>query len=148
MNYTGNSYLNLNWHFILFTFFLIAGAGIMFLSCGCSSREIAGGPFEGDNISDGIYHGSSRYGPVRVRVRVTVSEGEVRSIELLRHFRGRGQKAEEPVIERIIREKSTDVDSVTGATGSSIAIMNAVEEAIEKGRKASRPENDNFEHLY
>lgn len=101
----------------------------------CRTYEIAGGPIDVRRLDDGAYRGRSRYGPVRVRVEVTVEDGLVTGIELLRHFHGRGGEAEQPVIERIIRQQSTDVDAVTGATGSSIAIMNAVEDALSGRRR-------------
>ncbi|MDX1358727.1 MAG: FMN-binding protein [Clostridia bacterium] len=45
-----------------------------------------------------------------------------------------GRAAEKTIPERIIDQQSTRVDAVSGATRSSIAIMNAVEDALQKAK--------------
>ncbi len=128
----------MNLHFarkLKYVFLLLALLFIAVLMVNCRSYEVKGGPVEEAELEDGIYRGTSRYGPVRVAVDVTIKDHFITEIELVRHFHGRGREAEGPVIESILRQQSTDVDAVTGATGSSIAIMNAVEEAVGKARK-------------
>ncbi len=108
---------------------------IVLVATTCLTYEIKGGPLSGKNLSDGIFQGDATYGPVRIKAEVTIEDGSITDIKLMRHFQGLGRKAEQPVIKRIIRDQSTDVDAVTGATGSSIAIMNAVEKAVSKAKK-------------
>lgn len=109
--------------------------GTAFILTSCRTYEVAGGPVRNGGLADGIYRGSSRYWPVKVEVDVTIADDTITDIQLARHRRGWGKKAEAPTIERIIQEQSTDVDAVTGATGSSVAIMNAVEDALNKARQ-------------
>ena len=105
---------------------------------GCRTPGKYGGPVEDRLPADGTYRGGSRYGPVRVRADVTIEDGAISDIEIVKHFYGRGKKAEGPVIERILSTQSTRVDAVTGATGSSIAIMNAVEDAVVEATEQRR----------
>lgn len=116
-------------------FLIIVCAVFLCLAAGCRSYDIIGGPVQENDLSDGVYKGHSRQGPVRVTVEVTVHNQKVKNIDIVRHAHRRGEDAEQPVIEKIIREQSTSVDTVTGATASSIAIMNAVEDALHKARK-------------
>jgi uncharacterized protein with FMN-binding domain len=44
----------------------------------------------------------------------------------------KGKKAEEIISRRVLENQRTDVDVVSGATNSSIVIINAVQRAIEK----------------
>ncbi len=120
--------LKLLWALLFSTVFLL-------IVSNCHTPDIAGGSLREESLKDGVYQGRSRYGPVRVEVEVTVRDNTLADIELLQHFYGRGRKAEDPVIERILQEQSTEVDAVSGATGSSIAIMNAVEKALQKARE-------------
>ena len=80
-------------------------------------------------IADGTYTGNSRVGPVRVTLDVTVDDHAITSIQIVRHFNGRGRKAE-AIIPIIIEAQSLDVDVITGATGSSKAFLLAVENAL------------------
>ena len=80
-------------------------------------------------VSDGTYQGNSKVGPVRVTLDVTVKDRVITSIELIKHFNGLGRKAE-AIVPKIIEAQSLEVDIVSGATGSSKAILKAVENAL------------------
>ncbi len=108
---------------------------VLMMAASCRAPDIVGGPLHNQRLSDGTYRGKASYWPVRVTVDVKVEDRQIGHVRIVRHFYGRGRKAEEPVLDRIIKEQSTDVDAVTGATGSSVAIMNAVEDALDKARK-------------
>jgi uncharacterized protein with FMN-binding domain len=81
------------------------------------------------NISDGTYRGNSKVGPVRVTLDVTVKDRSITAINLIKHFNGLGKKAE-AIVPKIIEAQSLAVDVVSGATGSSKAILKAVENAL------------------
>ena len=85
-----------------------------------------------NRLVDGVYRGSARSGPVKAVVDVTVRDQQIRSIELVSHHRWRGGESEEAIPRLILERQSTRVDAVTGATVSSTAIMNAVQDAVEK----------------
>jgi len=82
-----------------------------------------------NSVADGVYQGNSKVGPVRVTLDVTMQSGAIASIEIIRHFNGLGKKAE-AIVPAIIKAQSLNVDVVSGATGSSKAILKAVENAL------------------
>ena len=79
-------------------------------------------------LKDGVYEAKHFY----VTVAVTVSRGKIAGIEILYHGNG-GKKYEymvEPLIGKMIRKQTTDVDVVTGATWSSQNLSQAVLKAL------------------
>ena len=102
---------------------------------GCSAPKIIGGPIPATTLTDGIYTGEARNGPVKAVAEVTIQDQHIAKINLLKHSNWKGEAAEEPVLIRIVEEQSTKVDSVSGATMSSITIMNAVEDAINQSKE-------------
>ena len=80
-------------------------------------------------IADGKYQGNSKVGPVRVTLDVTVQNSVMTSIQLIQHRNGLGKKAE-AIVPKIIDAQSLGVDVVSGATASSKAILQAVENAL------------------
>lgn len=83
------------------------------------------------SIPDGVYFGTADFTMVAADVNVTVSNGKIVAVELLRHVHGpnRGVIAE-VLTNRIVENQSLELDSVSGATGSSKAILKAVENAL------------------
>jgi len=107
---------------VLFHFFL-----------GCTMAPIKGAEVVEERLVDGVYYGSYRHGLNSATVRVTISDGKVVDIELIKHTASwKGDRANEIIPQRIVALQSTDVDAVSGATNSSRVIMNAVQEALEK----------------
>ena len=83
-------------------------------------------------VEDGVYDGYSEMGPVVVDVRVTMKSGRIEDIEIIRHQNGLGQSAN-AIIDDMVKKNTYDVDAVSGATVSSEIIMNAVNNALQKG---------------
>lgn len=82
------------------------------------------------DVPDGVYVGEYDVNFIDVKVEVTVQDGMIISIDILKHKNGRGQSAE-IVADRIIEEQKIDVDAVSGATNSSTVIKKAVENALK-----------------
>lgn len=102
-------------------------------SCSGDHRgAIRRGPVDRERLIDGVYEGSSRAGPNKALVRVTIEDERIVTIEIVKHRAWKGRKAESVIPKRIIEAQSTEVDAVTGATNSSRVIINAVQKAIEK----------------
>lgn len=80
-------------------------------------------------VADGSYLGEYGVGYIYAKVRVTVEDGKILSIDILEHRNERGAAAE-AVAGEIVREQKTAVDTVSGATNSSKVIEKAVEEAL------------------
>ena len=83
-------------------------------------------------LPDGRYLGEAEHFPAKAKVEVVVRDGRVADVILLEHRYGQGGPAGDAIPGRIVEEQSTDVDAVSGATGSSILIMQAVEQAIDR----------------
>ena len=119
------------------------------LIIGCAAAKIVGGPILKNNLKDGIYDGKAWVGPVKVLARVTIQNQRIKNIRLIEHRNWKGSAAENIIPHRIIDEQSTKVDAVSGATVSSSAIMNAVDDAIQMAkqpeqekRPVSKPEGE------
>jgi uncharacterized protein with FMN-binding domain len=108
---------------------IVVAAIILF---GCAKTEVLRGDITSSNLMDGVYKGSYGKGPNKAVVLVTIENGRIKDILLKKHRAWKGKKAGPIVIQRIIENQSTRVDTVSGATNSSIVIMNAVQKAVEK----------------
>ena len=94
------------------------------------------GKIDSGKVTDGTFQGKHWRGPNRAVVEVTITNGRIENIRLLKHTASwKGKRAEETVIKRIIDKQSTRVDAVTGATSSSDVIMNAIQRAIDKAHE-------------
>ena len=89
------------------------------------------------SVEDGIYEGEVETALVKVTVLVTVAEHQIRDIQLTRHENGRGAPAEAMLAE-MVRQNTSEVDTVSGATMSSKTIRAAVRNALAKGRSGAQ----------
>ena len=101
---------------------------ILFVSCKNMGNIVITTP-DLNAVADGTYRGNSKVGPVKVTLDVTVKEKVMTSIEIIKHFNGRGKKAE-AIVPKVIEAQSLYVDVVSGATASSKAILKAIEAAL------------------
>ncbi|MCI6248324.1 FMN-binding protein [bacterium] len=88
-------------------------------------------------VEDGIYEGEVETALVKVIVLVTVADHQIRDIQLTRHENGRGAPAEAMLAE-MVRQNTSEVDTVSGATMSSKTIRAAVRNALAKGRSGAQ----------
>jgi uncharacterized protein with FMN-binding domain len=102
--------------------------------CGVPTKPDTLGAFPDGRLTDGVYRGRASHFPAKAVVEVEVVDGRVADVRLVEHRYGRGGPAGERIPERILYRRSTDVDAVSGATGSSILIMEAVQSALEKAQ--------------
>jgi len=108
------------------------------LTAACAIAPLRKEPVNISRIPDGVYAGSAGSWPNKAEVRVTVREGRMTSIELVRHWASWiGRKADPVIPERIMEKQRADVDAVTGATNSSRVIMHAVYDALEQAVRKS-----------
>lgn len=87
---------------------------------------------------DGIYEGSGTgFRGGTTTVSVTVENGNISDVQVVSYEDDKPffSRAEEIVISQIIENQSSDVDTVSGATYSSLGIMEAVENALVQARK-------------
>jgi len=84
------------------------------------------------NIKDGTYYGKYGSIPVSAEVKVTVTSHAITDIELVKHNNGKGEAAE-IIPEKVTEAQSLQVDTISGATYSSIVILKAIENALLSG---------------
>ncbi|QVK20919.1 FMN-binding protein [Mycoplasmatota bacterium] len=82
-------------------------------------------------VEDGNYFGEyfTEDGNFGVRVEITVQDQIITEINILEHLNALGTKAE-VIIEDVLKFQSLKVDTISGATASSIAILEAIEVAL------------------
>ncbi len=84
------------------------------------------------SVASGVYRGLCDVGPVAAEVEVTVADGTITGIRLIRHQNGQGSSAE-VITDLVIEAQSLQVDVVGGATISSKVILKAIEKALTGG---------------
>lgn len=118
---------------ILSSILLIALAGKILLTVTTANlenlRTIAPSSPDLTRIKDGTYKGSYARFPIDVEVEVVLKDQRIVSIALLKHRNGQGQAADS-IPSLVVREQSLQVDTVSGATYSSIVILKAIEDAL------------------
>ena len=110
---------------------LFTGIGAALFGAGQKEKTFASLDVQG--LPDGIYKGASENWPVAVSVDVLIQEGAVARVVITRHREGWGEKAE-VIVDRVIASQSLNVDLVSGATLSSITILQAIENAVKPPR--------------
>ena len=111
---------------------VVVALALLFLA-GCDLEEQIGAisiqPVDVSSVADGTYRGSERHFPVTAVVDVEIAGGEIRSIDLVRHFHGPDHGADD-ILARVLERQNVDVDVVSGATYSSIVVLKAIENAL------------------
>jgi len=111
-----------------------AGIGWTFLSKEHKqARSLPLDAVDFNKLKDGTYTGSYAGGMYRWRAneaRVVVSSGRVAQIELLRAEEKREEGWEQALYDRVIAAQSLQVDTISGATLTSKAYLQAVENAL------------------
>ncbi len=88
-------------------------------------------------IADGEYEGEYDLSLVYAKVKVTVHQGRIDKIDILKHDNGNG-KAAENIFDKVIKEQKLGVNTVSGATASSKALLKAVENALKKAENRGK----------
>jgi uncharacterized protein with FMN-binding domain len=107
---------------------------LILASCNSTSlAEITASLPDMKNKSDGVYRGSYDLSgtPVKVTLDVTVQNQTITMVKIVRHSCSPIGKKAEKITGTIIERQSLNIDAVSGATGSSMAILKAVENALE-----------------
>ena len=80
-------------------------------------------------VPDGVYRGRSSVYLLDAEVSVRVEEGMITRIAIESPGRRKPMGADD-IIKRILNSQSLAVDTVTGATGTSLVVLDAVQQAI------------------
>lgn len=84
------------------------------------------------NIEDGVYTGSHEGYNGLVYVQVTVEDGYITDVQVTEHNEERFQAAVDEIPKEIVKYNKIDVDTVSGSTITSHAIIGAVHNALRK----------------
>lgn len=111
----------------------IALAAMMVLSmAACGSKDNG----EAAGFKDGTYTATEKGNNGDVTVEVVIEGGKIASVTTPEHGEtpGLGDVAMEKVIESIVEANSAEVDTVSGATNSSNAVINAVKACLDQAK--------------
>lgn len=112
---------------------VLVGAGFFALTqLSGNPDDIAIENIDVSSVADGTYTGEHETTLVFAQVQVTVTNGQITDVEILRHDCGRGYGAE-IIVDDIVDAQSLNVDTISGATMSSKVILKAVEVAMKQG---------------
>jgi uncharacterized protein with FMN-binding domain len=120
---------------------LVVGFGIGWSFLSKEHREAASLPLNAVDFSrlvDGVYVGEYEGGMYKWRansVQVTVSSGEVTKIEPISGVVDQGNGSTQMLYDRVIKSQSLQVDTISGATLTSKAYLQAVENALIQAEK-------------
>ncbi len=112
--------------------FLLLGILVIFNQSIEKAKYLVVNDVDLSQIKDGQYIGEYSIFLVYAEVEVTIKNHDIKKIQVLKHDNGLGRNAE-VIKEDIIKQKSLNVDTISGATVSSKCIMKAVEYAILNG---------------
>ena len=118
--------------FIMGTAAIGSAVALGALSQSAKAEEAAGANVESTGLKDGLWMGQAMGHRNKLTVQIAVSNGAITAMKLLRcdDTEGIGTTAAPMMIERISTDQNLDVNVVSGATVTSWAVRNAVEEAI------------------
>jgi len=113
---------------ILFVF-----VGLVIIGCSTAYKSITAAMPDLAPLSDGTYRGvyDLTGTPVKVTLDVTVQDHKITEIQIIKHYCSPIGKKAEVIIDRVVEKQSLEVDVVSGATGSSISILKAIENALQ-----------------
>ncbi|MEW9124609.1 MAG: FMN-binding protein [Thermotaleaceae bacterium] len=81
-------------------------------------------------IADGIYIGEYAMNDfLGAKVEIEVKNNRIIDIHLIEHKHGKGKKGEE-IVQRVLNSQQLQVDTISGATGSSKVILKAIEQGL------------------
>ncbi len=85
------------------------------------------------SYKDGTYQGQAVGKEGYIKVEVTVANSKIESVVILEHMETEGisDPAIETIPSKIVEAQSLDIDTVSGATVTSNAIIDAVSEALK-----------------
>lgn len=94
---------------------------------------------ENGQYTDGTYEGTASGYSSGLKVQVTISSGKISNVQVVSHNETPGfcERAIETVPAEIVSAQSTNVDTVSGATYTSVGIINAVNSALSNAQVSS-----------
>ena len=117
---------------LLLTIWMVTGFYRMLEGARQEALQLENALIDMSDVKDGTYKGNSQLGVVVVEVEVLVRDGTIKDIQILEHQNGLGSGAN-VIVDEMMLQNTYNVDAVSGATISSQVIINAVNDALQKG---------------
>lgn len=95
-------------------------------------RNMPIGAIDLSKIADGVREGSFSLSDISCKVKVTIKNKKIESVEIVENAANDLAKKAEKVAGGVLAAQSLQVECVTGATATSKAILKAIENAIKK----------------
>ncbi len=95
-------------------------------------RNMPIGSIDLSKIADGVREGSFSLSDISCKVKVTVKNNKIESVEIVENATNDLAKKAEKVAGSVLAAQSLQVECVTGATATSKAILKAIENALKK----------------
>lgn len=111
----------------------IGAAGVLYITHGLKAGEnLEISPVTPAALGDGVYNGFYSAGRWTNEVAVTVADGKISNIQIVRDVRFADSGTADEVFRRVLEAQNTAVDAVAGATVTSKAYLKAIENALHK----------------
>ncbi len=119
---------------ILFAAILVVGAGgLFYISRGLDAgSKVEISAVDPSSLSDGTYEGSYSAGRWSNEVAVTIKEGKITDIKVVKDVGFVQEGLSGKIFDRVIKSQNTTVDAVSGATVTSKAYLKSIENALKK----------------
>lgn len=114
---------------------VVVGVGLFFTWGLKEGQQVQVGDVDPDSLKDGVFHGSFKNGRWSNQLRVEIKNHTIKSIEVVDDMLAADEKVKGELFNRVIREQTTKVDVVTGATVTSKAYLKSIENALVTGNQ-------------
>jgi uncharacterized protein with FMN-binding domain len=118
---------------VVLVMIIASGGMVIYMSRGLSEgREMVIQEVDLSNVDDGVYDGSHQGGRWSNRVSVTVKDHEITQIEVTEDISFSDEALKNQIIDAVIAQQSTQVDIISGATVSSKAYLQSIQQAFQQ----------------
>ena len=100
---------------------------------GCTNAAVRRMPINHVDLSR-VKDGDYAYGGFSYEVKVSVASHQIKDVAIIKNRTTTHAKMAEGVVKRILEQQKNDVDTISGATTTSKALLKATENALAKGQ--------------
>jgi uncharacterized protein with FMN-binding domain len=116
---------------IVLVFVLVVGGFALYMNNGmAATKDVTVNAINPAGLADGSYEGEYKAGRFTNKVKVTVKDGKVSSIEPEKTVTFEKADLTKSVFDSVIAKQNTDVDVQSGATLSTKAYLKAIDNAL------------------
>ncbi len=117
---------------VLFVALAIGGFALVMFNGMDATQRLSIGAVDASGLADGAYVGGYDAGRFANRVSITVSNGKITGIDVMKTVQFEQPELTKALVDRVITSQNTDVDVQSGATLTSKAYLASIEDALGK----------------